>query len=242
MAEPVVIARGLTKTFGTFRAVDNIDFAVDKGEIFGFLGPNGAGKTTTIRILCGLLRPSGGMCFVDGVDVGRNPEEVKRRIGYMSQKFSLYEDLTVGENLDFFGSVYGLRNRDLEERKRELLVRLGLEGVERQMTKSLPLGWKQKVALASAVLHRPKIVFLDEPTSGVDPINRRNFWTLIHGLAVSGTTVFVTTHYMEEAEYCDRISIMDAGRIIALESPGRLKESYGKNSVDEVFVHLLLKL
>ncbi|HUU27841.1 MAG TPA: ABC transporter ATP-binding protein [archaeon] len=241
MAEPVVVARGLTRMFGNFTAVDHVDFTVYQGEIFGFLGANGAGKTTVIRILCGLLRPSGGTCLVDGVDVGKSPEKVKRRIGYMSQKFSLYEDLTVGENLEFYGGVYGLGKEQIRERKRELLGRLGLEKVERQVTSDLPLGWKQRVALASAVLHRPKIVFLDEPTSGVDPISRRNFWSMIHNMAASGTTVFVTTHYMDEAEYCDRISIMEAGKIIALDTPGKLKELYQKVSVEEVFVHLLAK-
>jgi ABC-2 type transport system ATP-binding protein len=241
MAEIVVTARSLTRTFGDFKAVDNIDFEVSKGEIFGFLGPNGAGKTTTVRILCGLLRPSSGECRVDGIDVGKNPEKVKQRIGYMSQKFSLYEDLTVGENLQFFGGIYGLRNAEIARRKKELFRLLSLGEVERQNTAELPLGWKQRVALASAVIHRPKIVFLDEPTSGVDPISRRHFWALIHNMAAEGTTVFVTTHYMEEAEYCDRISIMELGRIIALGTPGELKGRFAKSSVEEVFVHLLIK-
>jgi len=239
MPEPIVVARGLTRTFGSFTAVDRIDFAVNEGEIFGFLGPNGAGKTTTIRILCGLLRPSDGTCLVDGLDVGKYPERVKRRIGYMSQKFSLYEDLTVSENLQFFGGVYGLSKQRIRERKRELLEFLGLEDFERRRTAQLPLGWKQRVALASAVLHQPKIVFLDEPTSGVDPVSRRNFWALIHNMASWGTTVFVTTHYMEEAEYCDRISIMETGKIAAIGTPLELKERYGRDSMEEVFVHLL---
>ena len=241
MAETVVTARALTRKFGKFIAVDSIDFDVSRGEIFGFLGPNGAGKTTTIRILCGLLRPTSGECLVDGIDMGKTPEKVKQRIGYMSQKFSLYEDLTVGENLQFFGGVYGLKNGEIARRKKELFHQLSLGEVERQSTAELPLGWKQRVALASAVIHRPKLVFLDEPTSGVDPISRRNFWALIHNMAAKGTTVFVTTHYMEEAEYCDRISIMEAGRITALGSPGELKARFGKKSVEEVFVHLLLK-
>ena len=241
MAEIVVTARSLTRTFGDFRAVDNIDFEVSKGEIFGFLGPNGAGKTTTVRILCGLLRPSSGDCRVDGIDVGKTPEKVKQRIGYMSQRFSLYEDLTVEENLQFFGGIYGLRNAEIAVRKKELFHLLSLGEVERQNTADLPLGWKQRVALASAVIHRPRIVFLDEPTSGVDPVSRRHFWALIHNMAAEGTTVFVTTHYMEEAEYCDRISIMELGRIIALGTPAELKERFSKSSVEEVFVHLLTR-
>lgn len=241
MNETVVTARGLTRTFGNFRAVDSIDFDVSKGEIFGFLGPNGAGKTTTIRILCGLLRPSAGECLVDGIDVRKEPEQVKPRIGYMSQKFSLYEDLSVGENLRFFGGVYGLKNEEIARRQKELFRLLSLGEVERQKTARLPLGWKQRVALASAVIHQPKIVFLDEPTSGVDPISRRDFWALIHNMAAQGTTVFVTTHYMEEAEYCDRISIMETGKIIALGTPAELKKRFRKNSVEEVFVHLLIK-
>ena len=241
MAEIVVTARSLTRTFGDFRAVDNIDFEVSKGEIFGFLGPNGAGKTTTVRILCGLLRPSSGDCRVDGIDVGKTPEKVKQRIGYMSQRFSLYEDLTVEENLQFFGGIYGLRNAEIAVRKKELFHLLSLGEVERQNTADLPLGWKQRVALASAVIHRPRIVFLDEPTSGVDPVSRRHFWALIHNMAAEGTTVFVTTHYMEEAEYCDRISIMELGRIIALGTPAELKEQFSKSSVEEVFVHLLTR-
>ncbi len=234
-----VIARGLTRRFGAFTAVDRIDFEVDRGEIFGFLGANGAGKTTTIRILSGLLKPSAGECLVDGIDVGRRPEEVKRRIGYMSQRFSLYSDLTVAENLEFFGGVYGLQGKEFQARRDELLERLGLEQARGRMTGGLPLGWKQKVALASAILHRPRIVFLDEPTSGVDPVNRRNFWVMIHHLAAAGTTVFVTTHYLDEAEYCDRISIMEAGRIIALGSPTALKEREGLGTVEELFIALL---
>lgn len=240
-ANKIVVADKLTRKFGNFTAVDSIDFTVSGGEIFGFLGANGAGKTTTIRILCGLLRPSSGSCLVDGIDMGRSPERVKRRIGYMSQKFSLYEDLTVGENLRFFGGIYGMEREEIESRRKELFARLGLAEVERRRPAELPLGWKQRVALASAVLHRPKIVFLDEPTSGVDPISRRQFWTLIHGMAAGGTTVFVTTHYMEEAEYCDRISIMDTGRIVALGTPAELKAQFDRSTVEEVFVHLLKK-
>jgi len=235
----IVTAHGLTRTFGSFTAVDHVDFEVDQGEIFGFLGANGAGKTTTIRILCGLLRPSGGECVVDGVDMTRRPEDVKRRIGYMSQKFSLYGDLTVGENLRFFGSVYGMSADRIKARSAELFGQLGLEDVHSKLPTELPLGWKQRVALASAVLHEPRIVFLDEPTSGVDPVNRRSFWMLIHSLAAAGTTVFVTTHYMDEAEYCDRISIMQAGRIIEIDTPSDLKSKRGVDSVEEAFVGLL---
>ncbi|MCE5269994.1 ABC transporter ATP-binding protein [bacterium] len=239
--EPVVVARGLSRAFGAFKAVDSIDFTVCRGEIFGFLGANGAGKTTTIRILCGLLSPTGGSCTVGGIDVGRDPEGVKQRIGYMSQKFSLYEDLTVAENLEFFGGVYGLDNSRLRQRRDEILGRLHLSDMRDRRTAQLPLGWKQRLALASAVIHEPGIVFLDEPTGGVDPISRRNFWAMIHEMAAGGVTVFVTTHYMDEAEYCDRISIMDSGRIIALGSPAELKQQYGKESVDEVFLHLLAR-
>ena len=239
MDEEMVVARGLTRKFGQFTAVDDIDFTVYSGEIFGFLGANGAGKTTTIRILCGLLRPSGGSCMVDGLDVGRQAESVKRRIGYMSQRFSLYEDLTVGENLEFYGGVYGLNKSRLAERKSLLLTELELERLDRRMSADLPLGWKQRLALGCAVIHQPRVVFLDEPTGGVDPISRRNFWTMIHTMAAQGTTVFVTTHYMDEAEYCDRISIMDAGRIIAIGSPSELKVHYGKATVEELFISLL---
>lgn len=239
--EPVVSARGLTRVFGDFKAVDGIDFTVFRGEIFGFLGANGAGKTTTIRILTGLLSPSAGVCTVDGIDVGRDPEAVKRRIGYMSQKFSLYEDLTVAENLEFFGGVYGLSNGRLKSRRDEIMARLELTGMSSRRTSTLPLGWKQRLALACALIHEPGVVFLDEPTGGVDPISRRNFWAMIHEMASRGTTVFVTTHYMDEAEYCGRISIMDAGRIIALGSPVELKSRYGKDSMDEVFLHLLAR-
>ena len=239
MDEEMVVARGLTRKFGQFTAVDSIDFSVYRGEIFGFLGANGAGKTTTIRILCGLLRPSGGSCTVDGLDVARQAETVKRRIGYMSQKFSLYEDLTVGENLEFFGGVYGLKRSRLAERRSRLLKELELEKLERRMTAGLPLGWKQRLALGCAVIHQPRVVFLDEPTGGVDPVSRRNFWTMIHAMAAQGTTVFVTTHYMDEAEYCDRISIMDAGRIIALGSPAELKAHFGKATVEKLFISLL---
>ncbi len=239
--EPVVAARGLTRVFGDFKAVDGIDFTVFRGEIFGFLGANGAGKTTTIRILTGLLSPSSGVCTVDGIDVGRDPEAVKRRIGYMSQKFSLYEDLTVAENLEFFGGVYGLSNGRLKSRRDEIMARLEMTGMSSRRTSTLPLGWKQRLALASALIHEPGVVFLDEPTGGVDPISRRNFWAMINELASAGTTVFVTTHYMDEAEYCGRISIMDAGRIIALGSPVELKNKYSKDSVDDVFLHLLAR-
>jgi len=239
MDEEMVVARQLTRKFGQFTAVDGIDFTVYHGEIFGFLGANGAGKTTTIRILCGLLRPSGGSCMVDGLDVGRQAESIKRRIGYMSQRFSLYEDLTVGENLEFYGGVYGLNKSRLAERKSLLLTELELEKLDSRMTAGLPLGWKQRLALGCAVIHQPRVVFLDEPTGGVDPISRRNFWIMIHAMAAEGTTVFVTTHYMDEAEYCDRISIMDAGKIIAIGSPAELKAHYGKATVEELFISML---
>jgi ABC-2 type transport system ATP-binding protein len=239
MREEIVVAQGLTRRFGSFTAVDNIDFSVNRGEIFGFLGANGAGKTTTIRILCGLLKPSAGECLVDGLDVSHKAEQVKRRIGYMSQKFSLYEDLTVSENLEFYGGVYGLSGAGLSGRMNQLITELDLGKLERRMTAGLPLGWKQRLALGCAVIHQPRVVFLDEPTGGVDPVSRRNFWTLIHSMAAGGTTVFVTTHYMDEAEYCDRISIMDAGRIIALGSPGQLRKRYAKATVDDLFIYLL---
>ncbi|MBN2290085.1 MAG: ABC transporter ATP-binding protein [Candidatus Glassbacteria bacterium] len=239
MEQEIVSARGLTRKFGAFTAVDHIDFSVRRGEIFGFLGANGAGKTTTIRILCGLLRPTGGTCLVDGLDVDRQAEAVKRLIGYMSQRFSLYEDLTVEENLEFYGGVYGLNEAELGRRKHGLLKELELEGLEKRMTAALPLGWKQRLALGCAVIHRPRMVFLDEPTGGVDPVSRRNFWAMIHAMAAEGVTVFVTTHYMDEAEYCDRISIMDAGRIIALGPPSKLKERYAQATVEDLFSHLL---
>jgi ABC-2 type transport system ATP-binding protein len=235
---PIIEARGLTRTFGDFTAVDAISFDVAAGEVFGFLGANGAGKTTAIRMLTGLLAPSAGEARVAGYDVRTEPESVKRSIGYMSQRFSLYEDLTVRENIRLFGGIYGVPGRELRERTRAMLERLGFAHVADERVARLPLGWKQKLAFSVALLHRPRIVFLDEPTGGVDPITRRQFWEMIYESASGGTTVFVTTHYMDEAEYCDRISIMVDGRIAALGTPGRLRAEHGAASVDEVFVRL----
>jgi ABC-2 type transport system ATP-binding protein len=232
----VVDVTGLTRTFGRFTAVDHITFQVKRGEIFGFLGANGAGKTTTIRMLCGLLMPSEGGGTVAGCDVVRDYARIKLQIGYMSQKFSLYDDLTISENLQFYGGIYGLRRRRIAERIDELLVTLGLVGQGGTLVRALPLGWKQRMALASALLHEPQIVFLDEPTSGVDPASRRSFWLLIYRLAEQGTTVFVTTHYMDEAEYCGRLAIMKTGRIMEIENPQALKARHGVSTMQEVFV------
>lgn len=229
--EIAVFAHDLTRMFGDFIAVDRVSFEVYKGEIFGFLGPNGAGKTTTIRILCGLLTPTSGTASVVGYDVATQYEQIKQNIGYMSQKFSLYEDLTVEENLDFFGGVYGLDPKRKSERDAWVLKMAGLTQMRKTMTRELPLGWKQRLALGCAVLHEPPAIFLDEPTSGVDPRARRNFWDLINDLAEKGVTVFVTTHYMEEAEYCNRLALMGKGRIIALGTPGELKTKRMKESV-----------
>jgi ABC-2 type transport system ATP-binding protein len=231
-------ARELTRRFGSFTAVDKITFDVGTGEVFGFLGANGAGKTTAIRILTGLLLPTSGTARVAGHDVYTESEWIKRRIGYMSQKFSLYEDLTVAENIRLYGGIYDLSRDTIRERTTRMLTRLGLEQSARTQVRSLPLGWRQKLAFSVALLHEPSIVFLDEPTSGVDPITRRQFWELIYDAAARGTTVFVTTHYMDEAEYCDRISIMVAGRIEALGTPAELKQQYGVESIDELFVRL----
>jgi ABC-2 type transport system ATP-binding protein len=231
-------AHELTRRFGEFVAVDRITFDVRAGEVFGFLGANGAGKTTAIRMLTGLLAPSGGKAMVAGHDVLTEAEQVKRAIGYMSQRFSLYEDLTVRENISLYGGIYGLSDRDIRERTDRLLVRLGLERHANTLVRAIPLGWRQKLAFSVALLHEPTIVFLDEPTSGVDPITRRQFWELIYDAAASGTTVLVTTHYMDEAEYCDRISIMVAGRIGALGTPGELKQQFGVTSIDDLFIRL----
>ncbi|MFH0824555.1 MAG: ABC transporter ATP-binding protein [Pseudomonadota bacterium] len=229
-----VQATDLTKTFGDFVAVDHVNFEVGRGEIFGFLGPNGAGKTTTIKILCGLLTPSSGKAWVAGWDVSDQYEEIRKNIGYMSQRFSIYEDLTVEENLDFFGGIYGLRGIEKEERKDWVLELTNLEDQRATITSQLPLGWKQRLALGCAVLHGPPILFLDEPTSGVDPISRRRFWDLIHDLASQGVTVFVTTHYMDEAAYCHRLALMSAGRIIAMGTPRELKTHWMKDAVLEL--------
>jgi ABC-2 type transport system ATP-binding protein len=237
--KPVAIeARELTRRFGAFTAVDHITFDVAAGEVFGFLGANGAGKTTAIRILTGLLAPTSGTAHVAGHDVYTESEWIKRRIGYMSQKFSLYEDLTVNENIRLYGGIYDLSRDQIRERTARLLSRLDLERSAGTLVRSLPLGWRQKLAFSVALLHEPSIVFLDEPTSGVDPITRRQFWELIYEAAARGTTMFVTTHYMDEAEYCDRISIMVAGRIEALGTPAELKQRFAVDSIDELFVRL----
>jgi ABC-2 type transport system ATP-binding protein len=218
-----VVIEKLVKRFGDFTAVDGIDLTVDKGEVFGFLGPNGAGKSTTIRMLCGLLRPTSGRARVAGFDVSREAEAVRQHIGYMSQKFSLYNDLTVAENLRLFAGLYSVPRQMIAERTAWALEMANLKGQENLLTGTLPGGWKQRLALGCAVLHRPPILFLDEPTSGVDPISRRQFWDLIHGMAQEGVTVFVTTHYMEEAEYCNRLALIFRGRIVALGTPTELK-------------------
>jgi len=225
---------GLTKRFGAFTAVDRVSMSVEEGEIFGFLGANGAGKSTTIRMLCGLLAPTEGSGQVLGIDVARDPEGVKRRIGYMSQRFSLYEDLSVLQNLRFFGGVYGLRGARARERERWAIEMSGLGGKEQRLTGELPGGWKQRLALACAVLHEPKVVFLDEPTSGVDPISRRRFWALIDEMSDQGVTVFVTTHYLDEAEYCHRLALIHAGRLVALGTVAQLKDVFAGRAVLEV--------
>ena len=230
--------RSLSRHFGTFVAVDVITFQVRAGEVFGFLGANGAGKTTAIRMLVGLLAPSSGEAAVAGFDVRTQRNEIRRHIGYMSQRFSLYADLTVRENIRLYGGIYGLSDDTIATRTAALLATLGLADRADVLVGTLPLGWKQKLAFSVALLHEPRVVFLDEPTGGVDPVTRRQFWELIYGAAAAGTTVLVTTHYMDEAEYCDRISIMVDGRIAALGTPSELKAQYGAASVDDVFVHL----
>ena len=234
----VIEAEGLTKQFGSFVATDHITFKVYEGEIFGFLGANGAGKTTAMRMLCGLSQPSDGRATVAGYDVAKEYEQVKRHIGYMSQKFSLYDDLTVEENLVLFGGIYGMPRRRVKEKITELLAELGFASERKTMVKSLPLGWKQKLAFSLAIFHEPSIVFLDEPTGGVDPVTRRQFWELIYRAADHGITVFVTTHYMDEAEYCDRVSVMVDGKIEALDSPARLKRHFQADSMYDVFLAL----
>jgi ABC-2 type transport system ATP-binding protein len=238
MTAPAILARDLTRTFGEFVAVDHISFEVPVGEVFGFLGANGAGKTTAMRMLTGLLEPTSGQASVAGYDVASASELVKRNIGYMSQKFALYDDLTVGENMRLYGAIYDLQGADLATRIERTVARLGLERSQKELVGSLPLGWKQKLAFSVALLHQPKVVFLDEPTSVVDPITRRQFWEMIYEAAHAGTTVLVTTHYMDEAEYCDRISIMVAGRIEALGTPAALKGEAGVASLDELFIRL----
>jgi len=236
--EPVITVKNMVKKFGDFVANDNLNFEVYKGEIFGFLGANGAGKTTAIRILCGLSSPTSGQMTVAGYDVFRQTEKIKQNIGYMSQKFSLYEDLTVYENIRFYGGVYGMKVAERKAKTAEMLDRLELTAYENRKIGDLPLGWKQKLAFSIAILHSPKIVFLDEPTGGVDPITRRQFWNLIYEAVEKGITVFVTTHYMDEAEYCDRVSIMADGKIVALDTPEKLKEQYNAANMDEVFLKI----
>lgn len=235
MSNLVISVRNLTKRFGNFTAVDSISFDVSKGEIFGFLGANGAGKTTAMRMLCGLSYPTTGTGTIAGLDVRKDGELIKRKIGYMSQRFSLYNDLTVRENMRLYASIYGLSKQETDERSTQLLSRLNFLSERNTLVGSLPLGWKQKLSFAVATIHRPEIVFLDEPTGGVDPITRRQFWELIYEAAADGTTIFVTTHYMDEAEYCSRISIMVDGKIAALDTPTRLKQQFAAKSMDEVF-------
>ncbi len=235
---PIISAKNLTKNFGDFTANDNLNFEVYEGEIFGFLGANGAGKTTAIRILCGLSIPTSGVINVAGFDIYKQTEQIKKNIGYMSQKFSLYEDLTVKENIRFYAGIYGMRNGEIKSKTDKLLKKLDFEHAKDKMIKDIPLGWKQKLAFSTAVFHNPKIVFLDESTGGVDPVTRRQFWDLIYETANNGITVFVTTHYMDEAEYCDRVSIMDEGKIVALDTPVNLMKEYKSNNMDEVFLKI----
>ncbi len=241
MKEEVIYTDNLTKRFGSFTAVDRLSFSVSRGEIFGFLGANGAGKTTAMRMLCGLSHPTSGQGMVAGFDIFKQSEEVKKNIGYMSQKFSLYEDLKVWENLRLFGGIYGMKSKAIADKTAEMLKELGFEDERNTLVKSLPLGWKQKLAFSVSIFHEPKIVFLDEPTGGVDPVTRRQFWELIYQAAERGITVFVTTHYMDEAEYCDRVSIMVDGRIEALDSPQNLRARFGADTMDEVFRQLARK-
>ena len=238
MSETVIKTTKLTKRFGDFVAVDEISFEVRKGEIFGFLGANGAGKTTAMRMLCGLSVPTSGEATVAGFDVFTQPEEIKKNIGYMSQKFSLYEDLTVLENIQFYGGIYGLTNKEIKLKSKELTEKLGLHKEAKKLVRSLPLGWKQKLSFLVAIVHTPKIVFLDEPTGGVDPSMRREFWDLIYDAADKGITIFVTTHYLDEAEYCNRVTIMVDGKIEALDSPAGLRQKFGVQKIDEVFYKL----
>ncbi len=241
MSEKVIEIQNLTKRFGSFTAVNDISFSVDKGEIFGFLGANGAGKTTAMRILCGLSLPTEGDGTVAGFSIKTETEQIKKSIGYMSQKFSLYEDLTVSENITLFAGIYGVPEHEIQERKKALLDELRFTQEKDTLVKSIPLGWKQKLAFSVAIFHRPKIVFLDEPTGGVDPVTRRQFWEMIFKAADSGITVFVTTHYMDEAEYCNRVSIMVDGKIEALDTPANLKKDYGVSSMGDLFIKLARK-
>lgn len=236
--EKIISVKNLSKKFGDFTAVNNISFDVYKGEIFGFLGANGAGKTTAMKMLIGIAKPTSGEAVIAGHDVKSNTEMVKKKIGYMSQKFSMYDDLTIKENITFFGGIYGLNRNQIKEKTSQLVSELGLEEAVDKLVGDLPLGWKQKLSFSVALLHEPKIVFLDEPTGGVDPITRRQFWEMIYAEANKGTTLFVTTHYMDEAEYCDRVSIMVEGHIEALDSPKKLKKQYQVSSMNEVFLKL----
>lgn len=235
---PAISVQGLTRRFGDFTAVDGISFEVAPGEVFGFLGANGAGKTTAIRMLIGLLTPTEGTGRVAGFDIATEAEQVRRTIGYMSQRFSLYEDLTIRENIALYGGIYGLRDREIAMRGGAMIAELGLEANADELVRALPLGWKQKLAFSVALLHEPAVVFLDEPTGGVDPVTRRQFWERIYDAAARGTTVFVTTHYLDEAAYCDRISIMVDGRIAALGTPEQLKREHGVSTLDDLFVRL----
>jgi len=239
--DKIITADKLTKRFGDFIAVDNISFDVRKGEIFGFLGANGAGKTTAMRMLCGLSLPTSGLATVAGFDVFKQNEQIKKSIGYMSQKFSLYDDLTVKENMRFYGGIYGKSDAFIKSKTNFILEHLHLEKEANKLVRSLPLGWKQKLAFSVAIFHEPKIVFLDEPTGGVDPVTRREFWSMIYQAAENGITIFVTTHYMDEAEYCNRVSIMVDGRIEALDSPAGLRKTYEAASMDDVFLKLARK-
>ena len=241
ITDNVITADKLTKRFGDFVAVDHISFEVHKGEIFGFLGANGAGKTTAMRMLCGLSLPTSGKATVAGFDVYRENEKIKQRIGYMSQKFSLYEDLTIKENMRFYGGIYGMRNAYIKKKTDLILSQLHLEKEGNKLVKALPLGWKQKLAFSVAIFHEPGIVFLDEPTGGVDPVTRREFWNMIYEASDRGITIFVTTHYMDEAEYCNRVSIMVDGKVEALDSPAQLKKIYTARSMEEVFLQLARK-
>jgi ABC-2 type transport system ATP-binding protein len=240
-SDSIISASNLTKTFGDFKAVDGISFEVQQGEIFGFLGANGAGKTTAMRMLCGLSMPSSGSATVAGFDVYKEPDKIKRSIGYMSQKFSLYEDLTIKENIRFYAGIYGKSDAFIKEKTNALLEQLHLQSEANKLVRSLPLGWKQKLAFSVAIFHEPRIVFLDEPTGGVDPVTRREFWNMIYAAAAAGITVFVTTHYMDEAEYCNRVSIMVDGKIEALDTPAGMKRSLQVDSMDEVFLKLARK-
>ena len=234
----VIQVKNLTKKFGNFTAVNKITFDVKQGEIFGFLGANGAGKTTAMKMLIGISKPTSGDAQVADFDVYKNPENIKKNIGYMSQKFALYDDLTVKENITFFGGIYGLSYKQINEKRKQLVDELNLQKIVNELVGSLPLGWKQKLAFSVALLHNPKVVFLDEPTGGVDPITRRQFWEMIYKTAHNGTTVFVTTHYMDEAEYCDRVSIMVDGKIEALDTPKKLKEQFKAENMNDVFLKL----